>query len=119
MSGSVSEQAGTIGELLANLRANASHEMLTALARELSNHIYLTGKFGLSANGECRATDVQMILDRWDLVLRTIQPSERGPEAFRPPPRPLPDVPRGRPFPDLTRLESDLRAPSEVSRRVG
>ena len=99
---------GTISALLARLREQASHEMLTALARELTNHVYLTGTFGLSANGELKARDVQMILDRWDLVLRTIVPSAPGPEAYRPPP---PSAPLRRPLVDLNRLDTELRSP--------
>ena len=109
MSGRESE-TGTISDLLANLRANASHELLSALAREATNHVFLMGKFGLSENGELKAKDVEMILDRWELVLRTIQPSGPGHEQFRPPSE-RPQAFRPRAMPDLDRLEASLRTP--------
>ena len=109
MSGNASE-VGMISDVIARLRANASKEILTALAREATNHVFLVAQFGLSANGELKARDIEMIIDRWELVLRTIQPSGPGHEQFRPPSE-RPQAFRPRAMPDLDRLEASLRTP--------
>lgn len=118
MSGNTSE-IGSMRDVLENLRATATSDMLEAMARELTNHVYLVSKFGLSANGELKSRDIQMVMDRWDLLFRTIQPSAPGHEQFKPSNHRQPTPARSGPVDMEGLAERIARGPTEMRRPGG
>ncbi len=76
-------QADTLSSLLRRITAEQDKSLMTVLAREVNNHLYCRSSLNQAA-GALNSGDMEIILQRFDLALRTMQLSGNGPEAFQP-----------------------------------
>lgn len=67
--------------LIGALRDEDAKIFRTMLIREINNHGYVRSKSG-TFTGEMSEWDMSMILERFQLTIRTTQHLERGPDAF-------------------------------------
>ena len=79
-----------LGRFVLQLQDGAAKYQRLALAREISNHLFLRSTLGTSS-GELTEQDMVTILERFAIALRTIeqpktttQPLPIGPEAYAP-----------------------------------
>lgn len=79
-----SRASSSLSNILQAIDAEDEDVILTAMANEMNNHIYLRGKFKRPGD-RLNAEDMKLFLHRVNLCVKTIHLSDRGAEEYRPP----------------------------------